>query len=108
MASRIHQAKQHRSAIPGIEAAGITDALPMGQNRSWGLMPQGRTWPRDVEVALVNIVAPGYLDAMGVSLRAGRGFTWHDANTSDPVILINEALARRAWPGEEIRSGRLC
>jgi predicted permease len=89
------------TAAPGIEAAGITDALPMGQNRSWGMLPKGRSYPRDQLITFVNMVAPGYLEAMGMHMRAGRGFNWHDTDTSEPVLLVNETLARRAWPGED-------
>ena len=86
--------------VPGVESASVTDALPMGQNRTWSILPQGRVWPRDQQTAVVNIVAPGYLAAMGMRLRGGRGLAWRDTEVSEPVMLINEALARRAWPGE--------
>ena len=87
------------SAAPGVESAGITDALPMGQNRSWDFLPKGGTWPRDNQPAFVNMVAPGYLESMGMHMRDGRGFDWHDTDTSEPVMLVNETFARRAWPG---------
>ena len=88
-------------AVPGIEAVGITDALPMGQNRSWGMLPKGKVYPRDQLIAFVNMVSPGYLEAMGMHMHEGRGFNWHDTDTSEPVMLVNETLARRAWPGED-------
>ena len=46
-------------------------------------------------------MTPGYFAAMGMHLRAGRDFSWQDTPTSEPVIIINQAAARRDWPGED-------
>jgi len=82
------------SAIPGVEAAGISDYLPLGQNRAWG-MP----WPKGVKhpdqspgSPLVYVVTPGYLRAMGTRIQ-GRDFTWDDGPKSQNVVMINKALA---------------
>ena len=50
--------------------------------------------------AFVRIVSDGYLNAMGIPLRAGRDFTERDTPSTEPVILINETLARTLWPGQ--------
>lgn len=47
------------------------------------------------------MVTPGYIGAMGIRLLGGRDFTWHDTPDSERVIIINEAAARRHWPGED-------
>jgi predicted permease len=89
------------SAIPGIEAAGFTDMLPLSRNRSWDLLAKGSVHPKEENLdAMVRIVTPGYLQAMGIRLREGRDFTWLDTPKSEPVIVINETAARRHWPGE--------
>ena len=82
------------SAIPGVEAAGISDYLPLGQNRAWG-MP----WPKGVKhpdqspgSPLVYVVTPGYLRAMGTRVQ-GRDFTWADGPKSQNVVMIDKALA---------------
>jgi len=88
-------------ALPGIEAAGVTDMLPLDRNRSWGLLNPSRSYPKDEDLsAIVRIVTPGYLDAMGIRLTAGRDFSWQDAANTEGVVIINETGARRHWPGE--------
>jgi predicted permease len=88
-------------ALPGIEAAGVTDMLPLDRNRSWGLLNPSRSYPKDEDLsAIVRIVTPGYLDAMGIRLAAGRDFSWQDAANTEGVVIINETGARRHWPGE--------
>ncbi len=90
------------SAIPGIESAGISDMLPLDRNRSWDLRAKGRAYRQgENEDAFVYVVTPGYFGAMGMHLRAGRDFNWQDSPTSEPVVIINQAAARRHWPGED-------
>ena len=88
-------------ALPGIEAAGVADMLPLDRNRSWGLLNPSRAYPKDEDLgAIVRIVTPGYFDAMGIRLTSGRDFSWQDAAKSEGVVIINETGARRHWPGE--------
>jgi predicted permease len=89
--------------IPGIEAAGLTDALPLGSDRTWSAMAKGRIYTRDnpPPPAFVRIVSDGYLKALGIALRAGRDISEHDTATRKPVILINETFARTVWPGQD-------
>jgi predicted permease len=89
-------------AVPGIEAAGLTDVLPLGGDRTWGAMAKGRTYTKNHPPpwAFVRIASDGYLNAMGISLLAGRDFTAHDSASDKPVIVINETLARTLWPGQ--------
>jgi len=88
-------------ALPGIEAAGVADMLPLDRNRSWGLLNPSRSYAKDENLsAIVRIVTPGYLDAMGIRLTAGRDFSWQDAANTEGVVIINETGARRHWPGK--------
>src|SRR5262249_10826548 len=87
--------------VPGIEAAGLSDALPLGHNRSWGIAAKGVVYTREnYPDSFVRIVSDGYFHAMGIALRAGRDFTERDTQGALPVIIINETLARNLWPGE--------
>jgi predicted permease len=88
-------------AVPGIEAAGLADVLPLGGDRSWGVQGKGQSHKRgQFPEAFVRVVSNGYLKAIGIPLRAGRDFTERDTPSSEPVILINETLARTLWPGQ--------
>jgi len=87
---------------PGIEASGLTDVLPLEGDRSWGLAAEGQVYEEGhYPDAFVRIVSNGYFEAMGIPLLAGRDFTERDTPTSEKVIIINETLARRLWPGQD-------
>ena len=91
--------------IPGVEAAGISDMLPLGRNRSWGFSAVGRVPSKDDSPdsydAYIRIVTPGYLSAMGMHLRDGRDFDWAlDRPDTQNAVIINEAAARVQWPGQ--------
>jgi predicted permease len=94
------------SAIPGVEAAGFVDYLPLSQNRSWGLpFPRGVKAPENLDGPLVYVVTPGYIRAMGTRLR-GRDFAWSDGPKGEQVVMINESYARflaayTHWPNND-------
>ena len=90
------------SALPGVEAAGVADFLPLGPNREWDTPePQGKTFaPGMLPDPLVYVITPGFIRAMGIRLR-GRDFTWADGPQSEAVVLINASAARVYWPGED-------
>lgn len=90
------------SAVPGVEAAGMSDYLPLGPNRSWDSpIPKGKTFaPGELPEPLVYVVTPGFIRAMGIRMH-GRDFTWADGLHSEPVVMINASAARLYWPGEE-------
>ena len=89
-------------AIPGVVSAGTTDALPLGRNRTWGARAKGVTYERGRgPSAFVRVVSDGYITAMGIPLRQGRDISEGDAPTSEPVIMVNETMARTLWPGED-------
>jgi predicted permease len=95
------------SAIPGVEAAGISDYLPLGQNRAWGLpWPKGVTQPTNLHGSpLVYVITPGYLRAMGTGIR-GRDISWDDGPKSQNVVLINRSFANfldqyAHWPNHD-------
>jgi predicted permease len=88
--------------IPGVSAAGLTDALPYGSNRTWAAPAKGVQYtPQTFPLSFVTIVSSGYFHAMGIPLRSGREFTEADGPKTQTVIVINETLAQNLWPGQE-------
>ena len=86
---------------PGIEGAGLSDNLPLGANRGWIVAAKGQVYTKgNYPGAFPRMVSDGYVGAMGIPLKAGRDFTEADNLTGQPVIIINETLARRLWPGQ--------
>ncbi|HEX6772275.1 MAG TPA: ABC transporter permease [Acidobacteriaceae bacterium] len=97
------------SAIPGVEHAGTSDNLPFVRNRCWGVPHLKGIDVNHIQgqCALVYIVTPGYLPAMGVPIT-GRDFNWEDKPIvrnpkgdvvqGDPVIIVNNAVARQLYP----------
>jgi predicted permease len=92
----------HRTrSVPGIVAAGITDVLPLRDDRSFGVAAVGHVYERGHQPeAYIRIVTDGYFEAAGVPLRMGREFTERDRVSSPLVAVVNETLARTLWPGQ--------
>jgi len=90
------------SALPGVEAAGISDYLPLGPNREWDTpVPKGKIFsPGELPDPLVYVITPGFIRALGIRTH-GRDFTWADGPHSERVVLINASAARVYWPGED-------
>jgi predicted permease len=61
---------------------------------------KGRTFPKGKNpVGFVRVVSHGYISTMGIPIRSGRDLTEQDGASGDPVILINETMARTLFPG---------
>ena len=88
-------------AIPGVEAAGTTDMLPLDRNRSWGFVAKENVNDKHLHGAFVYVVTPGYFETMGMRLMAGRDVSWQDLPRNPCVVVINQAAARREWPGKD-------
>lgn len=88
--------------IPGVESVGLTDALPLGKNRTWCVPAKGQTYTKDnFPCEFIRIVSEGYFHAMRVPLRAGREFTERDGAGAPKVAIVNETMARKMWPGQD-------
>jgi predicted permease len=88
--------------VPGIEGAGLSDSLPLGHNRSWGVAAKGVQYtPQNYPNGFPRIISDGYFHAMGIPQRKGRDFTERDTKGALPVIILNETCARTLWPGED-------
>lgn len=92
-------------AVPGVEAVGLTDALPLGDNfgwRGWTISAGDRTTEPDArQNARTRMIDDHYFSAMRIAMKAGRGFASGDQPSSERVVVINGALARALWPAED-------
>jgi predicted permease len=91
--------------VPGVESVAAVTVLPMSTIGSdfyrpyWleGARPAGNAEAQ----ANVRMATPGYFSTLGLPLVAGREFSEQDALDAPRVIIINESLARTAWPGQD-------
>jgi len=89
-------------SIPGVVSAGLTDALPLGRNRSWTVATRGEVYGEgEYPIAFPRLVSDGYLESMGIDVIAGRSFTQRDTQDSEHVMVVNSTMASRLWPGRD-------
>ena len=89
-------------ALPGIESAALTDALPLERNRTWTIGAPGRDYRRgERPLAFVYITGPGFFETMGMQVRAGRELAESDRADTEPVVVVSESLARALYPGQD-------
>ena len=96
----------HRvSAITGITAAGLNSAVPLeGGGSESPIVVEGRPMPAPDApgtMCLFQATSPDYLKAMGIPILRGRAFTDQDRQTAPPVVIVDETVARRLFPGED-------
>ncbi|MEJ7576813.1 MAG: ABC transporter permease [Pyrinomonadaceae bacterium] len=99
------------NVLPGVEAAGATVSLPLGgSNFSVGraFVREGRPLATENSLDADYFVAtPDYFRTMRIPVKTGRLFTERDTVETPPVVVINETLARRVFPGEDPIGKRL-
>jgi putative ABC transport system permease protein len=99
------QLLQRIRALPGIESAGVIDALPLDQGGGSNQPVQLEGHPvqamADQPEVAVRLISPGYLRAMHIPLLRGRDFSEQDTAGSPATVLINQAMAKRLWPNED-------
>src|SRR5215468_883542 len=94
------------SQLPGVQAAGLAQALPFAAGIGWLQAitrqdPKSIDNPANLPHVRYNVVSTGYVEALGVPLKAGRTFTKADTREAQPVVIINESLARKYFAGED-------
>jgi len=92
-------------ALPGVRGVAGAQVVPLGfTEESGGFVVDGAGGADgDGAVSIAtSLVSPGYFEVMGIPLASGRGFTETDAGRdAPPVVVINETMARRYWPGTD-------
>jgi predicted permease len=100
--TRIQNAIQDKLAsIPGVTSAGFASSMPMeGFEANWDvIVAQDKTYrPEEIPpLYLYKYIAPGFFQAAGTRMVAGRDLTWTDIYGLRPVVLLSENLAREMW-----------
>ncbi|MFL6513537.1 MAG: ABC transporter permease [Chthoniobacterales bacterium] len=99
------QIVEHVRQNPQVQSADLGNWLPLGfGGESRTVIPDGNEGTAEANrvMANINVTTPGYFETMRVGLIRGREFDDHDGTrTAASVAIVNEAMARRFWPGEE-------
>ncbi len=95
--------------VPGVQSASLAEIIPLQLHRSeWQVVVEGHETPDgNYPVVDANTVGPRYFETMGIPLIAGREFNRQDNASAPPVIIVNETMARRFWPGQSPLGRRL-
>jgi putative ABC transport system permease protein len=88
-------------ALPGVADASVTWQLPLsGMGATTSVEIEGRPHDPGIDpTGVLHSAGPGYFRTMKIPILRGRDFTDHDAPGSTPVIIVNETLAKRFFPG---------
>jgi putative ABC transport system permease protein len=87
-------------AVPGVRSVAAAQKLPLrGSGDNWGISIAGRP-PVNATTAF-RMVTLGYFGTLGISIKRGRDFLPSDREGSERVVVINEALAAKFFPGED-------
>ncbi len=115
MVTRVENNIAHKLAsIPGVTAAGFAEIVPMEDGgHGWsGIIAEGRSYAGDPPLRFYNYISPGYLQALGTRMMAGRDFTWNEIYDLRPNVIVSENFAREEWGsagaaiGKRIQQGR--
>jgi putative ABC transport system permease protein len=88
-------------ALPGVKSVAAAQKIPLrGSGDNWGIGILGKPDLPSSTTAF-RMVTRDYLKTMGMEIRAGRNFDGSDREGSDRVVIINEALAAKYFPGED-------
>lgn len=104
------QLAERIKTLPGVKSVGGIDPLPFSNsNVSTSFLIEGAP-----AVALADrpdvgerAVTPAYFETMGIPVLKGRSFTAQDRDNTPHVIIVNEALASRYWPNQDVIGKRL-
>jgi putative ABC transport system permease protein len=109
VANFYQQVLERVQRLPGVEAAGLTRGLPMNGGIESGITVEGKevTEKKDTVVAVNLTATPDYFRVMNIPLIKGRYFTAQDKTGAPAVVLIDEMLAARFFPGADPIGKRL-
>ena len=107
----LHHLQQNLSALPGVQSVSVVSHLPLDNSyANWYdyYWPEG-TPPDQQSTAMADYrsIFPGYFKTIGATMIEGRDFTDTDDASHQHVIIVDDALAKSAWPGKDALGKRL-
>ena len=108
--STYKQIMEQLARLPGVQYVGAITSLPLSQMFAWGpITVEGRIPPPGENFinADVRVIFGHYFEAMQIPLRAGRFFNDSDTQTSPPVGIVDEYMAKELWPNQSALGKRL-
>ncbi|HEX8559123.1 MAG TPA: ABC transporter permease [Pyrinomonadaceae bacterium] len=103
-AAYFREAVERIRQLPGVDSAGLTRLLPLGNSdsfKSFNIAGRPRFAPGSRNSGRNYVVSPDYFRVLGVPVRRGRVFAQSDVKNSPPVVVVNEALARKYFPDQD-------
>ncbi len=100
----VNRLEEQLRATPGVTAAGVMGWTPVvGNGGTWSIQIDGREAKEIAQAPSADPlqVSPGFFRTLGVRMVRGRPFTEQDREDAPPVVIINEAMARQLWPGQD-------
>lgn len=98
------QAIERVHSLPGVQSAGMVLSLPLGGDtfNVWrGYIREGRpATPEENGDAAFLVATPDYFQTLQIPLIDGRNFTDRDTQNSTKVVIVNDTMARKLWPGQ--------
>jgi predicted permease len=97
------QAHDTLAALPGVQSVSAINHLPIGGDiweLGYDVVGRPAPPPRQGFGAVYRVIRTGYFETMQIPLLRGRDFTPRDDDRSPAVVIVNEAMARQQWPGE--------
>jgi predicted permease len=105
------QLVERASSLPGVEAAGMTRLMPLGDssNSNGPILKEGETLPRGSSgrTIMTNVIGPGYFKTMQIPFVEGRDFDERDQPKTQAVVIVNQKMAETLWPGESAVGKRI-
>jgi putative ABC transport system permease protein len=104
------QVSDRIATLPGVRVVGAVNTLPLislGVGSLFAVEGRPAPSPGQRPLALLRSVSPAYFGAIGIPLVAGRALADSDTAQSPAVIVVNQTLARRFWPGSSAIGGRI-
>ncbi|HEY7611781.1 MAG TPA: ABC transporter permease [Gemmatimonadales bacterium] len=101
--------REKLQTLPGVTTVGLVSQLPLTGSGPLSPFAYNEETARNFESVTADgrNVSPEYFEAMDATLLAGRTFTYQDSAGTPPVIIVDETLAKLAWPGENAVGKRL-